>query len=32
MKYQIIGWMAFVSITIWAAPYVYAVCDLVQWR
>jgi hypothetical protein len=30
MKYQIVGWIALVSITVWAAPYVYAFCDLVR--
>jgi hypothetical protein len=30
MKYQIVGWIALASITIWAAPYVVAFCDLVQ--
>ena len=30
MKYQIVGWIALVSITIWAAPYLVAFYDLVQ--
>jgi hypothetical protein len=30
MKYQIAGWIALASITIWAAPYVYAFYDLIQ--
>jgi hypothetical protein len=32
MKYQIIGWMTVVSVAIWAAPFVYAMYDLIQWR
>jgi hypothetical protein len=32
MKYQIIGWVALASITIWVAPYVYVVCEVLQWR
>ena len=32
MKYQIAGWISLVSITVLAAPYVYALCSLVQWR
>jgi hypothetical protein len=31
MKYQIIGWIAVASVTIWAAPYVYAFSELVRW-
>jgi hypothetical protein len=30
MKYEIVGWIALVSVTIWAAPYVVAFCDLIQ--
>jgi hypothetical protein len=30
MKYQIVGWIALASITVWAAPYVYAFVDLVR--
>jgi hypothetical protein len=30
MKYQIFGWIALLSVTIWAAPYVVAFYDLMQ--
>jgi hypothetical protein len=32
MKYHIIGWVALVSLTIWVAPYVYGVYEVLQWR
>lgn len=31
MTYRIIAWTALASIVLWAAPYVYAVGDLIQW-
>lgn len=30
MKLQIVSWIALVSITFWAAPYVVGFCDLVR--
>lgn len=32
MKYQMIGWITLASITVFAAPYLYAICDLLQWQ
>lgn len=31
MIYRIIAYTAFASIAVWAAPYFYAVSDLIQW-
>jgi len=28
----LVGWGAFLCIAIWAAPYLYAFNDLIQWR